>query len=235
MKTLFSRVRLAAAVATLVPALVQAQARNITFDAGGTGGVLAVGSILSNQYAAFGVTFSANTFTGPGTSTSGQPWATNTDMTIVSSTGADVGVLGAPSLVSGNLLRSFNGWLGENGDPSFRANFSVPFVTFVAMDFAGISTAADVRMFVFNGSTLLATIAGSGPNGQQTLSYTATAGQAITSVAVAPGSFNDWVGVDNIRFTSTPMNVVPEPSSIVLVATGIIALGGVARRRRKNS
>jgi hypothetical protein len=232
-KALLSRFCVTAATVALVAAPAYAQMRNITFDAGGTGGALAVGSILSNQYAAFGVSFSANAFAGPGTSSSGRPWATNTDMTIVSSTGTDVGGLGTPSLVSGNLLRSFNGWLGENGDPSFRATFSVPFVTFVAMDFAGIATAADVRLFVYNGTTLLSTIVAGG-TGQQTLQYTAAAGQAITSVVVAPGSFDDWVGVDNIRFTSTS-NVVPEPSTVVLFATGVLALGGVARRRRVNT
>ena len=33
--------------------------------------------------------------------------------------------LGAPALVSGNLLRSFDGWLLEDGDPSFTASFSI--------------------------------------------------------------------------------------------------------------
>ena len=71
---------------------------------------LTVGTTLSNQYA--GVTFAANAFSGPGSSSSGKPWATNTDMTIVSSlAGGDVGGLGTPSLVSGHVLHSFSGWL----------------------------------------------------------------------------------------------------------------------------
>ena len=58
-------------------------------------------------------------------------------MTIVSSTGADVGGMGTPALVSGNILRSFDGWLAENGDASFLITFSPP-VTIFSATFAGV-------------------------------------------------------------------------------------------------
>lgn len=183
---------------------------------------LAVGASLSNQYAVQGVTFSGNPFSGAGSSTSGQPWATNTDMTIVSSTGTDVGGLGAPPLVSGNVLRSFNGWLSENGDASFLMSFSAP-VSSVSVDFAGVSTAADVTMWAYDGATLVGTISGS-TTGQFSL---ALAAASITSVAVRPGSYNDWVGVDNIVFAP-----VPETSTYAMMALGLAALGVAARRRR---
>jgi hypothetical protein len=186
---------------------------------------LAVGTVLSNQYA--GVTFAANAFTGPGSSSSGQPWATNTDMTIVLSTGADVGGLGTPLLVSGNLLRSFNGWLGENGDPSFRISFGSAINSFSAA-FAGVSTAADVRVFAYNGANLLGTVAGSS-TGQFVLSFAAA---SITSVVLTPGSFNDWVGVDNINYTTAVVGV-PEPETYALMALGLAAVA-LARRRAKS-
>ena len=185
---------------------------------------LAVGTILSNQYA--GVTFAANAFSGPGSSSSGQPWATNTDMKIVSSTGGDVGGLGTPPLVSGNVLHSFNGWLVENGDPSFRISFASAIDSFSAT-FAGVSTGADVRIFAFNGATLLSTVAGAG-TGQFVLSYAAA---SITSVVVAPGSFNDWVGVDNITYNAAVVGV-PEPETYALMALGLAAIA-LARRRMK--
>ena len=186
---------------------------------------LAVGTILSNQYA--GVTFAANAFSGPGSSSSGQPWATNTDMTIVSSlAGGDVGGLGTPPLVSGNVLHSFNGWLVENGDPSFRISFASAIDSFSAT-FAGVSTGADVRIFAFNGATLLSTVAGAG-TGQFVLSYAAA---SITSVVVAPGSFNDWVGVDNITYNAAVVGV-PEPETYALMALGLAAIA-LARRRMK--
>ena len=186
---------------------------------------LAVGTILSNQYA--GVTFAANAFTGAGSSSSGKPWATNTDMTIVSSlAGGDVGGLGSPSLVSGNVLHSFNKWLSETGDPSFRISFASAINSFSAT-FAGVSTGADVRIFAFNGATLLSTVAGAG-TGQFVLSYAAA---SITSVVVAPGSFDDWVGVDDITYTTAVVGV-PEPETYALMALGLAAMA-LARRRMK--
>ena len=187
---------------------------------------LAVGTVLSNQYA--GVAFAANAFTGPGSSSSGRPWATNTDMTIVSSLpGGDVGGLGTPPLVSGNLLHSFNGWLGENGDPSFRISFASAINSFSAV-FAGVSTPADVRVFAYNGANLLGTVAGSS-TGQFVLSFAAA---SITSVVLTPGTFDDWVGVDNINYTTAVVDV-PEPETYSLMALGLAAVA-LARRRAKS-
>ena len=186
---------------------------------------LAVGTILSNQYA--GVTFAANAFTGPGSSSSGEPWATNTDMSIVSSlAGGDVGGLGTPPLVSGNVLHSFNGWLAENGDPSFRISFASAINSFSAT-FAGVSTGADVRLFAYNGASLLSTVAGSA-TGQFVLSFAAA---SITSVVIAPGSFDDWVGVDDITYTAAVAGV-PEPETYALMALGLAAIA-LARRRAR--
>lgn len=185
---------------------------------------LAEGTTLSSQYAAQGAVFAPNAFTGPG-GPSGD-WATNTDMTIVSSSGSDAGLQGTPLLVSGNILRSFAGWLAEDGDPSFRITFSTP-VSAVSADFAGAFTPADVRLVAYNGSTLLDTAAGTVDTGQFTLAISAA---SITSVVITPGPFFDWVGVDNIVFTP-----VPEPASAGLLAVGLGWLGWLgwlARRRR---
>jgi PEP-CTERM motif len=212
---------LLASLAFAAATLASAQTTRITFDAGDPIGGLAAGATLANQYAAYGVTFSPNAFTGAGSSSTGQAWATNTDMTVVSSTGGDVGGLGTPLLVSGNLLRSFAGWLGEDGDPSFRASFSGAISAFSA-DFAGVSLGSDVRLFAYNGGTLLGTVIGSGM-GQFTLSFAAA---GITSIVIAPGSFNDWVGVDNITYT---VAAVPEPETYALMGLGLAAIGWARR------
>ena len=189
----------------------QASAAVITFEN------LPVGTILSNQYA--GVTFSANAFTGNGGPNG--PWATNTDMTIVSSTGGDVGYLGTPLIVSGNILRSFNGWLAEDGDPSFRITFATP-LSSISADFAGVSTPADVRLIAFNGLTQIGNVTSTVTTGQYTLSFAAA---SITSVIITPGSFSDWVGVDNINYQP-----VPEASTYAMMVLG---LGLLAFKRRK--
>lgn len=208
----------------VLPAM--AAVTTITFDAGDPIGGLAVGTTLSNQYAAFGVTFTPNGFTGSGAPTGN--WATNSNMTIVNSgNGGDVGGLGTPSLVSGNVLRSFNGWLGENGDPSFRATFSTPVTEFSAA-FAGVASPNSVRIFAFNGVTLVDSITAVNI-GQSILSVSAP---TITSVVVTPGDFNDWVGVDNISFNTSAVTV-PEPSTVALFASAL-AGGVLVLRRRKN-
>jgi len=195
---------------------------NITFDVGDPIGGLAAGTILGSQYSAYGVTFSPNAFSGPGGPTGA--WATNSGMKIVSSGGADVGGLGTPALVSGNLLRSFNDWLGEDGDASFLISFSTPVDQFSAV-FAGIATASSTRIFAYNGATLV-TSATAGGAGQQLLSISGV-GQ-FDSVRVTPGDFFDWVGVDNISFQTA---AVPEPSTFGLV--GVAGLLALARLRRR--
>ena len=205
-------------LASLLLAAAQAQATTLTFE------TRATGTTLSTQYASLGATFSANAFSGAGSSTSGQPWATNTDMTIVSSTGSDVGGLGTPAgLVSGNVLRSFNGWFGENGDPSFRITFSGPVTGFSAA-FAGVAEPADVTIWGYNGATLLGQSASTVTTGQFVLSFPGT----VTSVVIRPGSFFDWVGVDNITYT---LSAVPEASSVALMGLGVMTLLAVRRPR----
>jgi hypothetical protein len=219
----------------LIPSLVAAVAFtssalaatfNITFDPGDPIGGLPANTILSNQYfAATGATFSPNGFSGPGGPTG--TWATNTDMTVVSSSGSDVGGLGTPSLVSGNILRSFNGWLSENGDASFRITFASA-INFFSASFAGIATPASTRIFAFNGTTQVAFIAATTTTGQQTLSLSGL----FTSIVITPGDFFDWVGVDNITFTTAGVPAVPEGgNTLALMAIGSGALLAFARWR----
>ncbi len=168
----------------------------ITFDSGDPIGGLVSGSVLGSQYAAAtGATFSANAISGSGGATGN--WATNTNLTIADAAGSGVGGLRAPSLVSGNLLHSINGWANEDGDASFRISFANPVRDFSAT-FAGIKTAGSTRVFAYNGATLLATVAAA-RTGQQVVSVSGVG--LIASVAVTPGDYSDWVGVDDITFT----------------------------------
>ena len=208
----------AAFAASLLLAAAQASAATtITFEN------LAEGATLSNQYAALGVLFSPNAFSGAGGPNG--DWATNTNMIITSSATGDVGALGTPSLVSGNILHAYgntyaNGWLGEDGDPSFLITFTTPITSFSAA-FAGIGTPASTTLTAYNGNTVIGVVAATA-TGQQTLSFAAA---SITKIAVTPGEYFDWVGVDNISFTQA----VPEPASYAMLALG---LGLLAYKRR---
>jgi hypothetical protein len=182
---------------------------------------LAAGTTLSTQYAAStGATFSA----GGGSLYDAQSqgsgaWATNTDLTVVSATGADTNNLGTPSLASGNVLGSYAGWMNEDGDPVFTITFATAITAFSA-DFAAVEYGSDVAIHAYSGSTLVSEVIGSG-YGQFTLSL---AGLDITSVVITPGSYGDYVAVDDIAFTTS----VPEPANVALLALG---LGLVALRR----
>ena len=216
----FSHASGALAAAVLASALLvaaPATAATITFED------LAEGATLSNQYAGLGVLFSPNAFTGSNSNSTAEGWATNTGMTI---TDEDVGVFGTPALVGGKLLHSFDNFLQNDGDPSIRASFVVA-MTSVSLSFVGIDAgrASDVTLTVYNGLAVIGSVVAGACTAtcQQTLSFAAP---SITSIVFTPGSFDDWVGVDNISFTPA----VPEASTWLMLGLG---LGVLALKRRR--
>lgn len=186
---------------------------------------LAAGDTVTSQYSAWGVNFSANAYSGTGGPTGN--WATNTDMTIAAVGGGNTGELGAPALVSGNVLHAFGGWLNENGDPSFVLAFDKP-ITAISIDFAGISNSGSTGIDIYTVTGNFLTTVSATKSGQQTLAYT---GSNIGFVVVTPGDFKDWVGVDNIGFTVAA--AVPEPESYGLLALGLGVVGIAVRRRQR--
>jgi hypothetical protein len=224
-----TRITAAALLGGVLLLASNASAATITFDE------LTPGVTLSSQYASQGVLFSPNAFSGSGSSSSGVDWATNTDMTIVSidtgTLGVDYGALGTPSLVSGNILHLFSNWQYlEDGDPSFLMSLATP-ASAVSMTFAGLggALASDTRMFVYSGSSLLGIVAASGAGNDVSQMILSFAAPAITRVAVAPGSFLDWVGVDNIVITPA---AIPEPQTVWLLVLGLAGSWYLRRRRQ---
>lgn len=196
-----------------------AQSYNITFDEG----VVASGATLSNQFAAWGVTFAPGTpFGGSGPNGS---YATNTDMGI---TATDVG--GGTDPTHGNLLHTFGGWLGENGDPVFTMTFARP-ITSITVQFNGVATPSSSTLRAYSGTSLVNSKAVT-TTGFSDVSLTGLSG--VTRVVVTPGDFFDWVGIDNIRYNITPAGPsVPEPGSLAMLAgMGVTGTGLLLRRRR---
>lgn len=195
--------------------------QTITFDEGR----LTEYEELGTQYADLGVTFSPNAYTGD--SSWNGAWASNTNMQVVLIGNGDTGDLGSPSLVSGHIMRSFKAWFKENGDPSFRLDFLQP-ISHISIDFAGVDSPDTVTLAAYDAQdNFLGFVAGD-TTGQIRLSFDSTT--PIAYVAVTPGEYNDWVGVDNISFTVAS---VPEPETYALMAVGLGALPLLRRRKQQ--
>ena len=184
---------------------------------------LAVGSTLGSQYASLGVIFSPDDFEDA-----------STDLTVVSSTGADVGALGLPNLVSGNIVHSFGGWLNEISYANVLATLTDP-VGSVSVDFAGNGSTASGAGTSYFPSELVALDADlnviqdviATPNATATYQTTLTVSSTTNNIAyvgIFVGDFDDWVGFDNFSMTV----LSPEPASL-----STLALSGLIFRRRR--
>jgi MYXO-CTERM domain-containing protein len=188
--------------------------RTINFDTDANGNGIADLTEINNQYAAWGVAFTPNAF-------SGGSWATNTTL---HATSTDIGGGYDPSL--GNVLHAFDtDWLNEDGDASFVISFATGISSF-QMDIIGDTGGEDgfqsFANFYDAGMNLIGSVAGTGVGGIETVS--ASGFGTAYFVAIAPGDFFDWVAIDNIIYEE-----VPAPGALT-----VLGLGGLfaARRRR---
>ncbi len=184
----------------------------MNFDQDSAGNAIANGTsaLTAQPYSGWGVTFSADPY----------GWATNTGMHITST---DTG--GGYNASLGQVLHAFSqDWLAEDGDPSFLMTFTTP-IDYMTMDVVGDTGGVDglQTFFAYYAAdlTLLGSYQANGIGGVENI------GGAFSSpayyVAVAPGDFGDWVGIDNIKF-----NTVPAPASL-----GLVGLAGLAAGRRR--
>jgi hypothetical protein len=222
------------ATCLLAASALPAQTYTLTFDAGDPIGGLAENSVLGNQYAHVGATFSSPYFTG-----SGGPngdWATDVDRTVVRSNGSSAGVLGAGSLVSGNVIRSTFGWLNEDGDPSIRLTFGFDVSDF-SVDFAGIGVGDEglnTGFVAFNGATEIGRVFATRGTAvsQQRLRFTAAGNQRMTHIALLPGTLTDWVAFDNLTYTRAPATTLPEPGTLQMLLAVVVGAVGFVRCRK---
>ena len=208
------------AAATLALTIAAPRANAVLIDFNG----LSELETVTTQFT--GVTFTPG-FTGTNPLNGEAPFATNTDMRVTSS---DFGS-GVPG-GTGNLLHTFSGWNAELNPPVFTITFAQPISAFSAT-FHGIGGGAEAStgIFAFSGGaggTLLGSaIAGGG--GTQTLALNALA--SADTIVVTPGNFGDWVGVDDINYTTAPA-IVPESGTLALLGFALAPVAfGLARRR----
>lgn len=208
------------AAISAVGTAASARATSITFD----DGLVASGATLANQYASLGVTFApgGGSITGvinPAGTTQG--FATNVDMTIGPIE------IGSAAPLSGLALRTYNGYNAENGDPVFTMTFSSP-ISLLSLDFGSVSTSAgQAAVFAVNPATGTAVTVGFEPsaaNGTVTATGLPT---GTRTIIVVPGTYNDYVAIDNLNFT-----VVPEPTTVAMSLFGAGVLGVMMVRRR---
>ncbi|MBX3388834.1 MAG: PEP-CTERM sorting domain-containing protein [Phycisphaeraceae bacterium] len=199
-----------AAVAAL-SGLASAAPYVIDFDTDANGNAIADGTWISNQYAAWGVTFVPNVLDP------NNGWATNTDMT---ATSTDVGNGYLPAM--GNVLHSFGGWLNEDGDPNFAMIFDQA-ISSISVTFIGDSdNLSELDLYDIDGNFITGgVVSGGGINGK-TVSFSGLNNARIA--LVLPGWFLDWVAVESITF-----EYVPAPGALALLGLGGIFVG---RRRR---
>ncbi len=197
----------------------QAATYTIDFDTLPGGGALADGSVLSNQYAAWGVNFSGfeNGTAVP------QPLATT-------AFSGEFG--GAP--VSGNVLENRD--VNNSRADVIRIEFDSG-VSGIAFDFIPFgSKGPDTRFLAYDAADnlLLDTTAGGPASSYVNFHYTGLS--ALSGVArldiLQPD--DGWVwGLDNFSFTSgAGPTSVPEPGTLALLGLGLAGLGAMRRRKR---
>jgi len=187
------------------------------FDTDASGAAIPAGATISDQYAAWGATFTP----GGSTGSSGEysyRWATNTTLKVGTSYSSST----PPPAGIGQFLHQYNDWFNQDGSPVFTINFPQGATGSISALFFSINATSNFQsgIKVYDGTTLLAsgnTLKTGGGAQTLTVDFAGTA----TKVIINPGGYTDWVGVDNITFT-------PEPASLA----GLLLGGLLAWRRR---
>ena len=175
--------------------------------------------------------FSTPACTAPGPSVCGPP----TDWTVSGSAGILLPAPTEPQAFIGAQYAFANegGSLTQDLSTALLANTTY---TFTMWELGGATGTAEL---VAGGTDVLADATGTVPApgvwGQFTLTYTSPGsgspiGEDLSVVLTSTGTQGDFDALSDITTTTT---TVPEPSTMVLLGTGVLALGGARRRRAR--
>ena len=156
--------------------------------------------------------------------------------------GASQQILNAPAYPSAPSLDGFNTTTGgtqyvELQGGSLVFNFAHA-TQFFGAYLTGVQTSFYQDIVTFSdGSTQSINVPGTGTTSStgavDFVGFT-DPGKSITSVTIYTGSSTsgaDFIGVDDVSYQSPAVAVTPEPSSFVLLGTGLVAMAGMIRRK----
>ena len=126
-------------------------------------------------------------------------------------------------------MHTVGGWNAENEDPVFTITFAQPISAFSTQFYAATSV-NETGIFAFRSGvngTFLGSVTANGVIPAPVLSLNALTNAG--TIVITPGSFDDWVAVDDINYTSAPV-VVPEGGSLALLIPAFAALTGIIVR-----
>ena len=224
MKTLFHRFATAATVAALVaPTVAQAQVTTYTSLATWTAAVASVGIDTYNDLPGASVPSPLNRTAGAYNYVASVTAATGVSTAFFPAGTAGDRWLSTDAALATIVYNGFGSSVRGLGGFFFGSDVAGAFVSGTTLNFAATTTGGGTQNFSVLG-TSTTTFFGFLASSNWT---------SLTVTAVQPTTGFNWSTVNDFRVAqAAPMGVIPEPSTYALMATGLVGLVGIARRRR---
>lgn len=162
------------------------------------------------------------------------PEAAPLDWTLVPAAGgSDFDVEPGPGYGAFSAPNSANfGAVGSEDDELYQILSTVPGDSYTLSFYLAHASTDSANDFSasWNGTDVLSLVDASA-FGYTEYSYTVTATSSSTTLAFSGGEVPSWYDLDNVSVTGQAGSAVPEPSSLLLLGSGLAGLAGLARRK----